>query len=808
MRLKKKISSLLTCIIVAVSIAVPSYAAGDLVTNGTFEKNTDGWNPTRAMIEHIREDSHGGSQGCMKIQTTSGYGMASQSLKLEKNVPYQVTAWVKLEKGTKSVPGQIIMGHSGSEYGFVAAGTTVTEEWTKLSAVYKYTGKNKTGAASIYLQLDYNNGCPPITYYLDDISVTPIGQSGPVWRETDTADNEICQNIGFDDAAQGYITKNAGMTVVNGEGYDGSRYSAKVTGTGDFGAIGQSVKMEKGRIYHLSAAVKMDKGQSEFTYAIESDAQREYIKAGEMVYDDWKKIGIDYLYTGEDGQKVNVMLRAGKARVVYWVDDFSVIPGDMSELSMETKIPENSKDQYRVAVNNKILQSPVKPYISNDYMFAELSSLAEGLNLRYTAEGKLITIQRGKYKCQMEVGSFFASNAEETAIPVEAPAYRNGRIMVPVGFLLRSMGLTYSYDNANKTVLVTADEPDERLSALIDHAVSTKKILVGYFGGEVTNGEFMVNQKKNSWRAITTAWLQNYFSDCEVTEVNAALSYTDSKLGVYRIDKDLLSQNPDIVFLDFAADDENQKDAGKTIEGIVRKIKKYNPDTVIVAVNTASTNMLREYIGGAEPKVIEAYREIFDYYNILTVNAGKALAQKIGDVNGITGYLAYDSIAKDKAHAFYAQLVTEALDHALTNADRYHPSELKEALYGEYDNCELILAEQLSGDGFSIKDDDFGKYLWSNQPGAELTYQFKGRNIGIYWQSGPDTGNIEYSIDGKAFKSATSATPNSPRFYLHQYVTLEEDLNTGEHTLKIRVKDEKDSSSSGYNIRVYGLMVE
>ena len=41
MRLKKKISSLLTCIIVAVSIAVPSYAAGDLVTNGTFEKNTD-----------------------------------------------------------------------------------------------------------------------------------------------------------------------------------------------------------------------------------------------------------------------------------------------------------------------------------------------------------------------------------------------------------------------------------------------------------------------------------------------------------------------------------------------------------------------------------------------------------------------------------------------------------------------------------------------------------------------------------------------------------------------------------------------
>jgi len=804
--IKNKICVLLALILTVLCLPSGVIAASSLIKNGDFEKNIDNWSGTRASMEHIKTGAHLNSAGCMKVKTTSAYGLVSQTVELEKNIPYQVTMWLKLEEGASAVNAQIIMGHSGSEYGYVAAGTRVTDEWTKLSATYKYTGKNKTGRASFYVQLDYNNGCPPITYYMDDVSVTAIGNSGPVYRETEFADNEIAQNIGFDDGIDGYITKNAGIAVTEGDGYENSRFSARVSGTGDFGSVGQLVKMERGKKYTLSAAVKMEKGQSEFTFAVNNGLHTEYLQTSGMVYDSWKKVSVDYLYTGADNSDVSVMIRAGKSKVTFHLDDFSILAGELTELPDDMEIPENQNNQCRVAVNNKILESTVKPYINNNYMLAELSVLAEKLNLRYSVDSDVITVKRGRNRCVMTVGSSFASDKNGTAQYIEPPVLKYGRVMVPVGFLLKNLGFEYSYEDETKTVLVTADEPDSRLSSVIQ-ASESGKLTVGYIGGEVTNGEFMTNNRKNSWRAKTTAWLTEYFDTCEVTEVNASVSYTDSELALYRVQQDLLDYNPDIVFIDFAPNDANKENAAEVMEGLVRKIKMHNNDIAIVAVNTVSTDMAKEYIANVTPSVITAYAEIFDYYNILTVDAGKILASKIGNADAVKNYIAYDSIAKNNAHSVYASEVTAQLDKALTNADRYHPSELKSALYGGYENCTLIPAKALSGAGFELAEDN-EIYLHSNTPGSELKYTFTGESIGIYWQSGPDTGDIEYSIDGKVFKTVTTATGKSSRFYRAGYVMLEEGLADKEHTVTIRVKNSKDVSSSGYNIRIYGLMVK
>ena len=435
--MKKKICILLVLIMIALSIPSGVLAASNLIVNGDFEKNVDNWAGTRASMEHIKTGAHLNSEGCMKVKTTSAYGMTSQTVELEKNVAYQVTVWVKLEEGASTVSAQIIMGHGGSEYGYIAKGTRVSDEWTKLSGTYKYTGKNKTGRASMYLQLDYNNGCPPITYYLDDISVTAIGNSGPVYRETEIDDNEIAQNIGFDSGADGYITSNASIAVVEGDGYNNTRYSARIAGTGDFGSVGQKVKLERGRKYTLSAAVKMEKGQSEFTFAVNNGLYTEYLKASDMVYDVWKKVSVAYLYTGEDNADVSIMVRSGKSKVVFYLDEFSVISGELTELPDEVAIPENQSNQCRVAVNNKILESTVKPYINNDYMLAELSSLAEGLNLHYSIDGDTITVQKGKKRCIMTVGRSFASDKSGTAKHIEPPVLKYGRVMIPVGFVLK-----------------------------------------------------------------------------------------------------------------------------------------------------------------------------------------------------------------------------------------------------------------------------------------------------------------------------------------------------------------------------------
>ena len=800
MKIKNKICILIAAIILITVFPSASLAAGNLIKNGDFEKNADNWTGTRASIEYCKTDAHLNSAGCIKVQTVSAYGMAAQRVALEKNVSYQVTAWVKLEKGTASVSAQMIMGHGGSEYGYLAAGTRVTDEWTKLSAVYKYTGVNKTGAAQFFLQLDYNNGCPPITYYMDDVSVIPIGNSGPVYRETETAENETAVNTGFDDDANGYTLNNARIYVTEGEGYDNSRYCARVSPTGNFGTVGQNLKLEKGRNYILSAAVKMDKGQSEFMYAISYDGHTEYIQTGEMIYDNWKKIEVDYLYTGNDGD-VNISLCTGKSKSVFYLDDFSVKSGEKREITENNQtLPENTDGKCRAAVNNKIIKFTVAPYINNDYMMVQLSGLSETLNLRYEVNGGKISIAKGKKKCSAEIGSAFVSDKDGTAYYTESPVMKHGHVMIPIGAVLKCLGIDYSYDSSSKTVLITAGEPVYYLSAL---AEKTGDITVGYIGGEVTNGEYLTDKEKYSWRAKTTEWLKEYFDECQVTEINASRSYTDSVLASYRVENDLLKYDPDIVFIEFAPDDENNDVAAESMEALIRKIKIHNSDTVIVAVNTASQNMLEEYIKLETPSVTEKYSRVFDYYNILSINAGKALAEKAGSADKIKSYIPHDSIANSSAQSIYAGAVTDALKNALDNAGKYTPSAMKKALSGKYENGNLITADKLNGNGFEKN----AEYLYGSEPGAEIKYTFTGKSIGIYWQSGPDTGDIEYSIDGGDFKTATTFNEMSSRLYTYDYKILEDNMSEKEHTLILKIKNTKNAASSGYNIRIYGLLV-
>lgn len=802
MKIRNKIYCILLSLTVLITILPTAVlAAGNLVKNGDFEKSADGWTGTRASIEYCKTDAHLNSSGCIKVNTVSTYGMAAQRVSLEKNVSYQVTAWVKLEKGASSVAAQMIMSHGGSEYGYLAAGTRVTDEWTKLSAVYKYTGANKTGAAQFFLQLDYNNGCPPITYYLDDISITPIGAGGPVYRETEIADNEIAQNIGFDDDVIGYTSKNAQLYAIEGDGYNNSRYCARVSATGDFGSVGQTLKLERGRNYRLSAAVKMDKGQSGFMYVISHDGHTEYMQLGETVYNTWKTVEVNYLYTGKDNSDVNISLCSGKGKSVFYLDDFSVKAEDKRDIGDESlTLPENTDGKCRAAVNNKIIEFTVAPYISNDYMMAELSHLSEALNLRYEINGNKISIAKGKRKCGAEIGNAFISDKDGTAYHTEPPIMKYGHVMIPIGAVLKSLGIDYVYDDASKTVLITMGEPVYYLSALAD---KTENITVGYIGGEVTNGEYLTDKEKYSWRAKTTEWLKEYFDECNVTEINASKSYTDSVLALYRAENDLLKYNPDIVFIEFAPNDENNDNAAESIEALIRKIKAHNSDTVIVAVNTASQNMLKEYINLQTPSVMEKYSRVFDYYNILSINAGKTLAEKVGSEDKIKNYIPHDSIANSSAQSIYADTVTGMLKNALDNAGSYTIAKIKNALSNKYKNGELISADKLLGEGFEKE----AECLSGSKPGSEIKYSFNGTSIGVYWQSGPDTGDIEYSIDGGDFKTATSFNEINSRLYTYGYKILEDNMTEKEHTITIRIKDTKNASSSGYNIRIYGLLV-
>ena len=60
---------------------------------------------------------------------------------------------------------------------------------------------------------------------------------------------------------------------------------------------------------------------------------------------------------------------------------------------------------------------------------------------------------------------------------------------------------------------------------------------------------------KTSYRAIVSQNLRDRYTNAHFTFVDAAIGGTGSQLAAFRLQRDVLDYEPDLVFLDFALND-------------------------------------------------------------------------------------------------------------------------------------------------------------------------------------------------------------------------------------------------------------
>ncbi len=77
-----------------------------------------------------------------------------------------------------------------------------------------------------------------------------------------------------------------------------------------------------------------------------------------------------------------------------------------------------------------------------------------------------------------------------------------------------------------------------------------------FFGGSLTWGEGASDPEQTSFRALTQNYLQEKYPDAHFSFYDAAIGDTGSKLGMFRVDRDVLVHKPDLVFLDFTIEDD------------------------------------------------------------------------------------------------------------------------------------------------------------------------------------------------------------------------------------------------------------
>lgn len=315
-----------------------------------------------------------------------------------------------------------------------------------------------------------------------------------------------------------------------------------------------------------------------------------------------------------------------------------------------------------------------------------------------------------------------------------------------------------------------------------------KKLDIVYIGGSVTNGRG--SSFGSSWRELTTKWFRENYKTATINETNAAIGGTSSMWGLARLEKDVLSKNPDLVFIEFAVNDSyagfTEMQSAVFMDAMIRRINEYNSKTDIVIVFvTDNSKREKEYIN------VKGHRTVAEYYGIPCVDAGKALINEMNSSGKAWEYYFTDSVHPgDEGYKVYAAEVRKTLEALLQKATTASAVEHK---LSDKAATTSVLKKLIAVEVEKVKYDSNWLYrekakvsignkseLGARKQGATVTYEFEGSVVGCIYNA-KKNGNIKVSIDGGNEKTFSLSGDTSGCIERVFY----DNLNSGKHTLKI-----------------------
>ncbi len=107
-------------------------------------------------------------------------------------------------------------------------------------------------------------------------------------------------------------------------------------------------------------------------------------------------------------------------------------------------------------------------------------------------------------------------------------------------------------------------------------ARSGDELTVAFFGGSLTWGAQSTNPQQTSYRALIEIKFAATYPKAHFRFWDAAIGGTGTQLGAFRLERDVLSRNPDLVFLEFTINDdpypEPNPDRLSSYESLVRRL--------------------------------------------------------------------------------------------------------------------------------------------------------------------------------------------------------------------------------------------
>ena len=334
---------------------------------------------------------------------------------------------------------------------------------------------------------------------------------------------------------------------------------------------------------------------------------------------------------------------------------------------------------------------------------------------------------------------------------------------------------------------------------------------VAFLGGSIT--------EMDGYRPIVMDQLKKRYPKTKFTFTNAGISSTCSTTGAFRLAEDVLAKGPvDLLLVEFAVNDDQDAHHGKRecirgMEGIIRHLRRHNPQADIVMVHFVNEGMLQKLAKGEEPLSSGAHEEVARHYGISSVHVARELNRRIAAKT--MDWKQYGGVHPAKpGNQMAADLVAMVLDQA--EATRLGKQEV--APYpmpapldsGNYERGRFLANSAATlGEGWELSKPAWPQLkgecrprfrnldlLWAETPGAVMTVPFTGKTLGAYVLAGPDAGTVEVSIDGGPFQAVALKHAYSGGLHYPRTVILSGDLADGKHTARIRLsKSDKPTAA-------------
>lgn len=298
-----------------------------------------------------------------------------------------------------------------------------------------------------------------------------------------------------------------------------------------------------------------------------------------------------------------------------------------------------------------------------------------------------------------------------------------------------------------------------RIEKLYEKAKNGENILISFLGGSITQGCNSTVYEK-CYVELVSKWFEEKFSNVKVEHINAGVGATGSLIGVHRAGRQVISKNPDIVFVDAAVNDNDSNTCKISYESEIRRLLSAPSKPAVIEVFMTMENGVNYQ---------EQQIQIGKHYNVPMISFRNTAYGIVTEQNLKWSDLLTDEVhPNDDGHKIIAELLINFLEDVYSN---YYKQEKaieisdnileKSCVFGDkYVNGEILnnkIIKPLESVGFKEYPEGFQVFQdgWrfesNNEESGKLIFEVECKNIILLYKEiiSKNAGKFKVKINEK-----------------------------------------------------------